>query len=131
METIGVSTTSREEFLDITREVSEVVAEDEVETGICHLFVPHTTAGVAINEGSDPAVAKDIITALGRLVPEEGDYLHREGNSDAHIKATLVGSQLSIPCREGQLTLGTWQNIFLCEFDGPRMRQIHVVLKRC
>jgi secondary thiamine-phosphate synthase enzyme len=123
---INVRSKSRNEFIDITEMVQEVVKEAGITKGICYLYVPHTTAGITINEGADPSVQRDIINALSRLVPHEMNYFHREGNADAHIKTTLVGSSLNVIVEEGKLLLGTWQSIFFCEFDGPRHRRIAI-----
>jgi secondary thiamine-phosphate synthase enzyme len=123
---INVKTKSRNEFVDITDIVQEVVKDAGVTKGICFLYVPHTTAGITINEGADPSVQRDIINALSRLVPHEMNYSHREGNADAHIKTTLVGNSVNVVIDEGKLVLGTWQAIFFCEFDGPRHRRIAV-----
>ena len=120
---INVRSKSRNEFIDITEMVQEVVKEAGITKGICFLYVPHTTAGITINEGADPSVQRDIINALSRLVPHEMNYFHREGNADAHIKTTLVGSSLNVIVEEGKLLLGTWQSVFFCEFDGPRHRR--------
>jgi len=123
---INVKTKSRNEFVDITEMVQDVVKDAGVTKGICFLYVPHTTAGITINEGADPSVQRDIINALSRLVPHEMNYSHREGNADAHIKSTLVGNSVNVVIDEGKLVLGTWQAIFFCEFDGPRHRRIAV-----
>jgi secondary thiamine-phosphate synthase enzyme len=123
---LNVKTKSRNEFVDITDMVQGVVKEAGIIKGLCFLYVPHTTAGITINEGADPSVQRDIINALTRLVPHELNYSHREGNSDAHIKATIVGNSVNVIIDEGKLVLGTWQAIFFCEFDGPRHRRIAV-----
>jgi secondary thiamine-phosphate synthase enzyme len=123
---INVRSKSRNEFIDITEMVQEVIKEEGVMKGICFLYVPHTTAGIIINEGADPSVQRDIQNALSRLIPHEMNYFHREGNADAHIKSTLVGTSLDVIIDEGKLLLGTWQSIFFCEFDGPRHRRITV-----
>ena len=123
---INVRSKSRNEFIDITDMVQEVVKEAGITKGICYLYVPHTTAAITINEGADPSVQRDIINALSRLVPHEMNYFHREGNADAHIKTTLVGSSLNVIVEEGKLLLGTWQSVFFCEFDGPRHRRIAI-----
>ena len=123
---INVRSKSRNEFIDITEMVQEVVKAEGVMKGICFLYVPHTTAGIIINEGADPSVQRDIQNALSRLIPHEMNYFHREGNADAHIKSTLVGTSLDVIIDEGKLLLGTWQSIFFCEFDGPRHRRIAV-----
>ncbi len=123
---INVRSKSRNEFVDITEMVQEVVKEAGITKGICYLYVPHTTAGITINEGADPSVQRDILNALSRLVPHEMNYFHREGNADAHIKTTFVGSSLNVIVEEGKLLLGTWQSVFFCEFDGPRHRRIAI-----
>ena len=124
---ISVSTPSREVLVDITRQVQEAVAKSEPAlTGTVSVFVPHTTAGVTINEGADPAVARDIVEALARLVPRNAGYRHGEGNADAHIKASLMGSHVAVPVENGKLRLGTWQTIYLAEFDGPRTRRVWI-----
>jgi len=123
---INVRSKSRIEFIDITEMVQEVIKEERIIKGICFLYVPHTTAGIIINEGADPSVQRDIQNALSRLIPHEMNYFHREGNADAHIKSTLVGTSLDVIIDEGKLLLGTWQSIFFCEFDGPRHRRIAV-----
>lgn len=112
--------------MDITEQVSRVVRQSGVSNGICYIFVPHTTAGVAVNENADPSVKSDIANTLERLVPQDGQYSHMEGNAAAHIKATLVGTSQSLPIVNGSLGLGTWQGIYLCEFDGPRTRRVVV-----
>jgi secondary thiamine-phosphate synthase enzyme len=123
---IEVKTKARNELIDITPRVEEVVAASGVVDGICMVVVPHTTAGITINENADPSVKADIIAKMGELVPAGGRYLHREGNADAHIKAALVGTSESIMVRGGKLALGTWQGVFFCEFDGPRTRRVWV-----
>lgn len=120
---ISVRTRSRTELIDITAQIRETVRESGRAEGVCQVFVPHTTAAVTINEKADPAVARDITAALGRIVPEGWEYAHSEGNSDAHAKATLVGSSEMIIIDGGELLLGTWQAVFFCEFDGPRTRR--------
>jgi secondary thiamine-phosphate synthase enzyme len=126
MQTISIRTSSRSDLKNITGEVAAVVSATGVSQGVCVVFVAHTTAGVTINENADPAVRDDIETALDRMVPWNGPYRHSEGNSAAHLKATLVGSSVTIPVSEGHLALGTWQGIFFCEFDGPRTRHVYV-----
>lgn len=123
---INVSSSLRCELIDITARIEKLVEATNISDGVCHLFVPHTTAAVTINEGADPSVKRDIITYLDKLVPHAGDYQHMEGNSDAHIKATLTGSSESILIEKGSLLLGTWQSVYFCEFDGPRSRQLMV-----
>ncbi len=126
MEILSVRTSGRDEMVDITGEVADAVRRAGVTTGHCVVFVPHTTAGVTINEHADPDVADDIVAALDRMVPWDGPYLHGEGNSAAHVKASLVGSSVTIAIDGGSLQLGTWQGIFFCEYDGPRTRKVWV-----
>lgn len=126
LQSLTIKSRNSTDLVDITREVEGVVKKSGVEQGICYIFVPHTTAGVVLNENADPAVRKDIISTLERLVPWEGPYAHGEGNAAAHIKAALVGSSQNVPIVKGRLALGTWQGIFLCDFDGPRTRQVIV-----
>jgi secondary thiamine-phosphate synthase enzyme len=126
METLRVKTNQRTQLVDVTREVQRVVAESRVESGICHVFVPHTTAAVMINEHADPDVATDLVGIFDRLVPHQGPYRHSEGNTDSHAKAVLVGASQVIFVAGGKLALGTWQGIFFCEFDGPRERKVWV-----
>ena len=124
---VTVRTPDREALVDITSLVQEAVESLAPGfSGATLVFVPHTTAGVIINEGADASVAKDILATLGRLVPKSGPYQHREGNSDAHIKSSLVGVSQFVLISGGRLLLGTWQGIFFCEFDGPRRRKLHV-----
>ncbi len=123
---INVKSKSRIEFIDVTEMVQGVVSEAGIKDGICCLYVPHTTAGITINEGADPSVQRDIQNTLNRLVPQDINYFHREGNADAHIKSTLVGASVNVIIDEGKLLLGTWQSVFFCEFDGPRHRRIAV-----
>lgn len=123
-----VNTSGRSEMADITREVQGLVREHGLEGGVCHLFVPHTTCGLAINENADPDVKSDIVDALDLAVPESSAYRHSEGNSSAHIKSVLVGPSLTVFVEEGGLQLGTWQGIYLCEYDGPRNREVWVKL---
>jgi secondary thiamine-phosphate synthase enzyme len=124
--TLHIRTSRRTELKNVTGQIADVVRESGCKSGVCHLYVPHTTAGVLINEGDDPAVAQDIETALDRLVPHKGDYSHAEGNSDSHIKTVLVGSSQTVWIENGRLSLGRWQSIFFAEFDGPRSRELHV-----
>ncbi len=121
-----VKTNRRAQLVDITERVAEAVDRSGVSEGTCHVFVPHTTAGVTINEGADPDVARDIESHLQELVPKEAAFEHAEGNSDSHIKTVLVGPACLAPVRGGKLALGTWQAIFLCEWDGPRTRRVEV-----
>ena len=124
--TIVVSTSHRTQLLDVTAAIQKVVTDSGVTDGLCHLYVPHTTAAVTINENDDPDVPRDIEAALDRMVPKEGPYKHYEGNSDSHIKSTLVGVSRSVEIENGHLVLGRWQAIFFCEFDGPRQRQLRI-----
>jgi secondary thiamine-phosphate synthase enzyme len=126
LKTINVRTTSRSEFVNITSQVQNVVDDAGVNKGMCYVYVPHTTAAVTINEGADPSVMMDIKNVLDRLVPRDGSYHHMEGNSDAHIKTSLVGSSEMVIIEKGKLRLGTWQSVFFCEFDGPRSRKAFV-----
>ena len=126
METLSVKTHDRVEMLDITNKVRDVVASSGVKEGVCVVYVPHTTAGVTINESADPDVAVDIKDALNRVIPFSAGYHHAEGNSAAHIKSSMVGASEHIIVTKGGLNLGTWQGIFFCEFDGPRSRKVHV-----
>lgn len=123
---IDVRSSNRSELIDITADIQQAVGEFGVDEGICHIFVPHTTAAVTINEGADPSVKRDIEVNLAKIIPERGDYRHMEGNSDAHIKSTLVGSSETLFIENGRLMLGTWQAIYFCEFDGPRQRKVTV-----
>ena len=123
---INVRSKSRIELIDITDMVQDLVKREGITKGVCCLYVPHTTAGVTINEGADPSVQRDIQNALSRLIPHEMNYFHREGNADAHIKSTIVGISANVIIDEGKLLLGTWQAVFFCEFDGPRHRRIAV-----
>ncbi len=119
-----IQTTRRNEFIDITAQIQDLV--EEVSEGVATVFVPHTTTGITINENADPAVPRDILKKLEELIPQQGNYSHMEGNSDAHIKASLLGSSVRVIIKDGQLFLGTWQAIFFCEFDGPRTRKFYV-----
>jgi secondary thiamine-phosphate synthase enzyme len=123
---ISVRTERRTQLLDVTDAVAKMVQDSGVQSGICYLYVPHTTAGVTINESADPDVAADIEAALARLVPKSNEYRHAEGNSDSHIKTALVGTSATLFISGGQLELGRWQGIFFCEFDGPRTRRLRV-----
>lgn len=122
----SVETTAHSQMVDITPSVIEAVTDSGASSGLCFLHVLHTTAGLTINENADPSVQTDILDGLERIVPFEASYRHREGNSDAHIKATLVGFSEALFIERGSLLLGTWQGIYLCEFDGPRRRQVVV-----
>jgi len=126
MTRLRVRTSERSCMVDVTPQIRRAVDASGVQSGICLVCVPHTTAGVTVNEGADPAVVEDILTHLDKLVPRGAAYRHEEGNSAAHIKATLVGQSAEILVESRQLVLGTWQAIFLCEFDGPREREVLV-----
>ncbi|MEJ2670728.1 MAG: secondary thiamine-phosphate synthase enzyme YjbQ [Deltaproteobacteria bacterium] len=124
--TLNVRTNSRIEMVDITDKIEELVRESGAAEGVCHLFVAHTTAGLTINENADPSVQSDIIMVLNKIISDRESYRHREGNSPAHIKASVMGPNLSVLVSQRSLLLGTWQGIYLCEFDGPRTRKVHV-----
>ncbi len=123
---IEVKSRARTEFVDITGEIRELVRSSGVKNGVCHLFVLHTTAGITVNEGADPAVQRDISTFLAKLVPIDPYFTHREGNSDAHIKSSLIGTSLTLILENFRPLLGTWQAVYFCEFDGPRQRRVAV-----
>ena len=126
MQNLRVKTDRRTQFVDVTAATERVVKESGVVSGVCYVYVPHTTAGVAINEHADPDVASDLEGVFDRLVPHKGPYRHAEGNTDSHAKAVMVGASQVIFVEGGKLVLGTWQGIFFCEFDGPRERKIFV-----
>ena len=126
MKTIDLQTPSREAFIDITPRVAEEIEKSRVKSGICLVYVPHTTAAVTINENADPTVRQDILAVLRKAVPDSLPYAHSEGNSPAHVKSSLVGASVTLLVEDGRLILGTWQGIFFCEFDGPRRRHVHV-----
>jgi secondary thiamine-phosphate synthase enzyme len=126
METLRVKTDRRTQLVDVTREVERAVAASGVTSGVCHVYVPHTTAAVMINEHVDPDVATDLEGVFDRLVPHKGPYRHSEGNSDSHAKAVMVGASQLIFVEAGKLALGTWQGVFFCEFDGPRERKMWI-----
>ncbi len=121
---IKIETHQRMEMVDVTADLEKAVAESGIKEGILLAGVLHTTAGMTVNENADPDVVRDLLMHLERMVPEQGGYRHAEGNSDAHIKAVLVGNSVTIPVSKGALVLGTWQGIYFCEFDGPRPRKI-------
>ena len=124
---LQIPTPSRDAMIDITREVAEVLADSGARDGVVTVYVPHTTAGVTINENADPDVIGDVLAALDKAVPwRQSFYRHSEGNSAAHVKSSMVGCSAAIPVVDGRMTLGTWQSIFLCEFDGPRTRKVMV-----
>ena len=127
MTTITLRTNARCQLLDITADVQRAIQECGFKDGLVTVFVPHTTAGLTINENADPSVLVDLLENLERLVPHHGNYRHSEGNSDAHCKASMMGSSLSIAVQDGKLVLGTWQGIYFCEFDGPRSRKFQVL----
>jgi len=126
MKSIPIKTGSQFDMINITAQIQNLVDESGIVDGIVHLFIPHTTAAVTINEGADPSVMKDIMKELDKIVPLRDNYQHMEGNSAAHIKSTLVGASEIVMIENGSLVLGTWQAIFFCEFDGPRQRKIFV-----
>jgi len=125
-ETINIKTKEQVELIDITKNIQNAINKSNLKDGFVNIYVPHTTAGITINENADPSVRNDIINKLNKLVPFSDDYAHSEGNSAAHIKSTLVGVSQMIPVENGKLVLGTWQGIFFCEFDGPRNRQVYI-----
>ena len=129
LETINIRTEQRVTLLDITKEVGKIVYRSNIKNGVCRLFVPHTTAGITINENADRSVKNDILSYMATLIPRNASFRHVEGNSDAHIKSTLVGSSLEIPIRKKTLMLGTWQGIMFAEFDGPHNRKLHVQIQ--
>ena len=126
--TISVKTHTRIDMVDITPSVQNEISKAGVTDGICVVYVPHTTAGMTINEGADPAVCQDIMKKLTDLVPLNAGYRHMEGNSDSHIKTSMIGSSVTVIVEDGRLVLGTWQKIFFCEFDGPRSRKVYVTV---
>ena len=126
IKTVQIQTGVRTEFIDITGQVQDVVHESKAQEGICYLFVPHTTAAITINENADPSVHQDIIMELNKVIPFDDQYRHIEGNSAAHIKASIIGFSETVFIESGTLLLGTWQGIYFCEFDGPRKRRLHV-----
>ncbi len=128
MEILTVRTEKRDQLVNITAQVQEIVRQQGISSGICVVFVPHTTAGVTINENADPDVVWDIIYELDKRIPWQDGYRHGEGNSGAHIKASLMGSAVTVIIEEGRLQLGTWQGIYFAEFDGPRQRKVYVKL---
>lgn len=123
---LRVKTNSRTELVDITQGVQRLVSESGVRSGLCHVYVPHTTSGITINENTDPNVGRDILKELNKIIPFDDNYGHTEGNSAAHIKSTIVGVSKTVLVEDGRLALGTWQALFFCEFDGPRERRVIV-----
>jgi secondary thiamine-phosphate synthase enzyme len=127
METFNVRSNQSIEFIEITTQVQNLLRQEDRGDGLAYVFIPHTTAGVTINENADPTVTQDIIADLQRLIPSRQPYYkHREGNSASHFMASLMGSSVIVPVEGGQIALGTWQGVFLCEFDGPRTRKVQV-----
>jgi secondary thiamine-phosphate synthase enzyme len=125
-----IKTTARAQLVDITSQIKNILKSEDVSSGIVFIYVPHTTCGITINENADPSVKDDILMVLERMVPLEGGYRHMEGNSDAHIKASLMGQSAGIIVESGSLILGTWQGVFLAEFDGPRKRSVLLKILR-
>ena len=128
MHVLNVNTHSETAMIDITARIQEIISQQGIQSGICTIFVPHTTAGITINENADPDVVSDIIKEVNKIVPLRDNYAHAEGNSAAHIKASFFGFSQQIIIEEGRLVLGTWQGIYFCEFDGPRSRKVYVKL---
>ena len=126
MQKIIIRTRARQELVDITGEIEEVIRKTGFKNGLVNIFTPHTTAAVIVNENYDPSVARDILNTLEKIVPSSGTYTHLEGNAHAHIKSSIIGSSRLIPVQDGKLQLGTWQGVFFCEFDGPRTRQVWI-----
>ena len=126
MQKLSIRSRARTEMIDITAEVQRALEQEKSGASVCMVFVPHTTAAVTINENADPSVRADILAELNKVIPFEDGYTHGEGNSAAHVKASLIGSSVSVPVENGRLCLGTWQGIFFCEFDGPRQRQVWI-----
>jgi secondary thiamine-phosphate synthase enzyme len=126
MHTLSVNTGKKLNLLNITDQVQQYVRDSGVDAGVCHIFVAHTTAGLTINENADPSVQDDILMILNKIVPDQASYRHAEGNSPAHVKSSLMGPNLTVIVDGGRLVLGTWQGIYLCEFDGPRTRKVHL-----
>ena len=126
MKQFTIRTSTRSEMIDITQQVNHALQESRVDSGVCYVFVPHTTAGITINENTDRDVPRDILAELDKVIPLSDHYKHSEGNSAAHIKSSLMGASVVVLVEKGRLVLGTWQSIFFCEFDGPRSRQFIV-----
>jgi len=126
---VTVATRSKTELVDISSEIEKIVEDSGIKDGVCWVFVPHTTAGISINEGADPSVKRDILSRLDKLVPSAETYEHLEGNAPAHIKTSIVGSSETLIIEKGRLLLGTWQSLYLCEFDGPRHRKVIIKIK--
>ena len=126
LKTLNIKSRAKTEFIDITDDINKAIQESGIKSGICYIYVPHTTAGITINEGADPSVKRDIISTLNKIIPFEGDYQHIEGNSAAHIKSSVVGISQFVVIEDGKAILGTWQSVYFCEFDGPRHRRVIV-----
>ena len=126
MKSLSIQTQKHTQFLDITRAVQSAVSAQNIKDGVVTIFIPHTTAGVTINENADPDVVSDLADALDRVVPWNGEYKHSEGNAAAHVKASMMGSSIQVIVDEGLLRLGTWQALYFCEFDGPRSRNVWI-----
>ncbi|WP_069649805.1 secondary thiamine-phosphate synthase enzyme YjbQ [Caloranaerobacter ferrireducens] len=126
IKTLQIKTEKHTEFIDITRKVQEIIMNSKVKSGVCYIFIPHTTAGITINENADPDVKSDMLMELNKIIPFDDNYKHIEGNSSAHIKASLLGFSETVFIEDGRLLLGTWQGIYFCEFDGPRVRKVYV-----
>jgi secondary thiamine-phosphate synthase enzyme len=126
LQEIPIRSHRRAELVKLDAQVGKAIEDSGIKDGVCYIYVPHTTAGVTINEGADPAVAEDLLARLEQLVPRNAPYAHAEGNADSHIKASLVGSSATVLIEGGRPVLGTWQSIFFCEFDGPRRRRVVV-----
>ena len=125
-EKFKVNTLKRNQLVDISKDIRAIIDKHKIKEGVLHVFCPHTTAAITINENADPSVQTDISETLSKLIPLRPDYAHTEGNADAHIKASIVGSSRTLFINEGKIALGTWQGIYLCEFDGPRTREVWV-----
>ena len=130
MEKFTVHSKNHTSIIDITQQIQSIVDKNGIKNGICYIFIPHTTAAVSINENADPDVKSDMLMEINKLVPVNDSYRHMEGNSAAHIKASLFGNSETVFLKEGRLQLGTWQGIFFCEFDGPRTRQVWINLSK-
>jgi len=126
MQTFSVTTKRQTEMIDITRDINAIVSDSGIQQGLCTVFIPHTTAGVTVNENADPDVPRDMLMEINKIVPLQDGYAHMEGNSAAHIKSSLFGCSSNVIISEGSLCLGTWQSVFFCEFDGPRERTVWV-----
>ncbi|MBA2124389.1 hypothetical protein B9J78_05600 [bacterium Unc6] len=126
MKKFEIFTQRKTEFINITKQVQDIITSSDIDEGMCLIFIPHTTAALTVNEIVDPDVVSDIINHLERIVPEKCQYTHKEGNSDAHIKSSFIGCNVTIPVVKGKMALGTWQGVHFCEFDGPRTRLVYV-----